>query len=151
MTQTYLENVIMKIVRDALSLALIASGLLGVEILANDRWLWSAAPSHAYGLIVFVAIDLTLALAAFIRVSLATLGAGLIATLQLGAMLGDAVVGQPQGVAASAFSMYLLSDTSYVGLLAIQVGILFLAMGAAAATFLHKHGRTVFFTHSQPR
>lgn len=141
----------MKIVRDALSLALIASGLLGGEILVNDRWLWSASPSHAYGLVLFVAIDLTLALAAFVRVSLATLGAGLIATTQLGAMLADAALGQPQGVASSAFSTYLLSDMSYVGLLAVQVGILFVAMGAVATTFLHKHGRSVFFAHSQPR
>jgi hypothetical protein len=141
----------MRLVRDALSLALVVSGWLGVEILANDKWLWLAAPSHAYGLIVFVAIDLTLALTLFIRINLATIGAGLIATAQLGAMLADTAVGQPQGVASGAFSMYLLSDSSYIALLVVQVGILLVAIVSSAISLLQKHGRSVFFAHSQPR
>jgi hypothetical protein len=141
----------MRLARDALSLALVASGLLGAEILASDRWLWSAAPSHAYGLIVFVAIDLTLALTLFIRINLATIGAVLIAAAQLGAMLADTTVGQPQGVASSAFSMYLLSDVSYVALVVMQVGILLVAIVPSAISLFHKHGRSVFFAHSQPR
>lgn len=141
----------MKIVRAILSLALISSALLGVEILANDRWLWSAAPSHAYGLIAFVAIDLALVLALFVRVSFATVGAGLIATAQLGAMLADSFVGQPEGVASNAFTIYLLSDAAYVGLLAIQLAIMTLVFGLLTTSQLHKHGRSSFFAHAQPR
>lgn len=141
----------MKIVRAILSLALTASALLGAEILANDRWLWSAAPSHAYGLIAFVAIDLALVLALFVRVSLATIGAGLIATAQLGAMLADSFAGQPIGVTASAFTMYLLSDVAYVGLLTVQLAIMTLAFGVLTTSQLHKHDRSSFFAHTQAR
>ncbi len=141
----------MKDVKDALSIWLVASGLLGIEILTNDAWLWSAAPSHAYGLIAFVAFDLVLALALFIKINIATVGAGLSATGQLGAMLVDATAGQPQGVAANAFTAYLLSDPTYVGLLVVQVGILLVVMVSLATSLLHKHGRSMFFAHTQPR
>jgi hypothetical protein len=140
----------MRVVRDVLSVGLLASGLLGAEILANDRWLWSAAPSHAYGLIVFVAIDLVVALTLFIRVNVATVGAGLIATAQLGAMLTDSAVGQPQGVAMNAFASYLLSDPSYIGLLVLQAGILLIVMVTFAISLFHKHRRSMFFAHPQP-
>jgi hypothetical protein len=141
----------MKVVRDVLSVGLLASGLLGVEILTNDRWLWSAAPSHAYGLIAFVAIDLVVALTLFIRISVATVGAGLIATAQLGAMLVDTTIGQPQGVAMNAFAAYLLSDPSYIGLLVMQAGILLIVMVTLAMSLFHKHRRSMFFAHTQPR
>jgi hypothetical protein len=141
----------MRIVRDALSIALVVSGWLGLEILANDTWLWSAAPSHAYGLTVFVAIDMALALTLFIRINLATIGAVLIATAQLGAMLADTAVGQPQGIGSRVFSMYLFSDSSYIALVVVQVGILLVAIVPSAISLFHKHGRQVFFAHPQPR
>ena len=141
----------MKLVRDALSIALVISGWLGIEILANDAWLWSAAPSHAYGLMVFVAIDLILALALFVKINLATLGAGLISIVQLGAMLADSALGQPQGISSSVFSMYLFSDTSYIALLVVQATILLVAAVPTAISLLHKHGRPTFFAHPQPR
>jgi len=37
--------------------ALAASASVGIETLSTDYWLWSAAPTHAYGLIVFVGLD----------------------------------------------------------------------------------------------
>jgi hypothetical protein len=129
----------MRVVRDALSLALASSGLLGIQILLNDRWLWSAAPSHADGLIGFVAIDLILAMSVLRITSLAILGAAVASVTQFGAMFTDLVAGQPQGVSSMAFRAYLASDTSFIVLLAIQVAILSVAVGTIAVPIVHKH------------
>ena len=69
----------MKIVQATLSLTLAISGLLGIQILIDDKWLWAAAPSHAYGLIGFVSIDMILVVVALVRVGLATVSAALMA------------------------------------------------------------------------
>src|SRR4029077_19056041 len=131
----------MKIVKDALSLTLVVSGIVGSQILLTDGWLWSAAPSHAYGLFGFVIVDLILATAVLLRTSAAAAGAALIAVTQFGAMIADVVSGQPQGVASIAFRSYLLGDTSYLGLLFIQIGILIVAIGALTAPPIHRHRR----------
>src|SRR6266576_3963344 len=73
----------MKIVRLILSAALGASALVGVRILATDYWLWSAAPTHAYGLMAFVALDFVLILTVWEVTRLSILGALLTATVQL--------------------------------------------------------------------
>ena len=137
----------MKIVRDALSLALVASGLVGSQILLSDRWLWSAEPSHAYGLIGFVLIDMMLAAAMLIRVGLATVGAAFVAVAQFTAMLADIAVGQPEGVQSIAFRNFLLSDASYLGLLFIQIAIFIIAVGAATVPLLHRHGHLTGYFH----
>jgi len=82
----------MKIVQATLSLTLAISGLLGIQILIDDKWLWAAAPSHAYGLIGFVSIDMILVVVALVRVGLATVSAALMAVAQFAAMLADVVV-----------------------------------------------------------
>lgn len=137
----------MKVLRDLLSLALLASGLLGTQILATDQWLWTAAPSHAYGLLVFMIIDLALAALAMTRMGLASVAAGIISMAQFGAMLADIVSGQPSGVAAFAFRSYLLSDSSYIGLLIIQIVILILATGTLARPFVQHHPRLATLLH----
>lgn len=124
-----------------MSMGLVASGLLGVQILLNDRWLWSAAPSHAYGLIGFVAIDLLLLVALVRRVRIAILGAAFVSAVQFGAMLADIVAGQPTGVPSVAFRAYLFSDASYLGLLVVQIAILVLATGALTESLVHKRVR----------
>src|SRR5436853_1498005 len=85
----------MKVVRLILSVALGASALVGIQIMATDFWLWSAAPTHAYGLIAFVALDLALILGVWRATRPAIFGALLTATFQLVAMLGDIIGGQP--------------------------------------------------------
>lgn len=137
----------MKVIRDLLSLGLLASGLLGTQILATDKWLWTAAPTHAYGLFVFLTIDLALAVLAVTRVGFASIAAGIISMTQFGAMLADIVSGQPSGVTAAAFRSYLLSDPSYIGLLIIQIIILILATGALARPFLQHHPRLATLVH----
>lgn len=141
----------MRIIRDSLSLALFGSGFLGTQILANDKWLWSIAPSHAYGLMGFVAIDIALSVALLLRVRLATGAAAVMAVVQLGSMLADAAVGQPEGVPSLAFRSYLLNDTSYVWLLVIQGVIIIVAIGAMAIPFLHQHGRRAEFLRIRRR
>lgn len=131
----------MKVIRDLLALGLLASGLLGTQILATDNWLWTAAPTHAYGLLSFVAIDLALMGLAIIRIRLASVAAGIISVAQFGAMLADIVSGQPQGITSFAFRNYLLSDSSYIGLLMIQIIIATVATGALAGPFIQRHGR----------
>jgi len=129
----------MKIVRDILSLALVASCLLGVQILLNDRWLWSVAPSHAYGLIGFVTIDLLLAVAVLRMGSIAIMGTVLASVIEFGAMLTDLVAGQPEGVQSVAFRAYLASDMSFIVLLVIQVAIFTVAIGTVTVPIWHKH------------
>src|SRR5437016_11290168 len=85
----------MRIVRLVLSAALGTSALVGIQILATDYWLWSAAPTHAYGLMAFVALDLALILGVWRVTRLAMIGPLLTATFQFVAMLGDIIGGEP--------------------------------------------------------
>jgi hypothetical protein len=129
----------MRIVRLILSAALATSALVGIEILSTDYWLWSAAPTHAYGLIVFVALDAALILGMWRAVRAAIFGALSIATIQLASMLGDIITGQPAGTPAAAFRSYLFADTAYLGLLFTQGLIMAIAVGTWALPHLHGH------------
>ena len=129
----------MRIVRLVLSAALGTSALVGIQILAMDYWLWSAAPTHAYGLMAFVALDLALILGVWRITRLAIFGALLTATFQLAAMLGDIVAGEPAGLPTALFRNYLLADAAYVELLITQSVIMAIAIGAWALPYLHGH------------
>jgi hypothetical protein len=63
----------------------------------------------------------------------------LTAVLQLVAMLGDVVAGEPAGTPAAAFRSYLLADASYLGLLTIQSLIIVIAIGAWVLPRLQAH------------
>ncbi len=92
-----------------------------------DKWLWNAAPSHALGLVLFVTIDALVLIGMWKKPGLASLGALLVSFVQLGAMLGDIVNGQPTGISTDTFRNYLLTDTAFTSLLALQGIILALA------------------------
>ena len=124
-----------------MSISLLSSGLLGTQILLTDKWLWSAAQTHAIGLLGFVVIDLALGLAVWWRTPMATVGGGLASALQLAAMIADMSIGQPMDVAASAFRSYLLNDSSYLLLLFAQVPILTIAISVSIA--VHSSTRKV--------
>src|SRR5437763_12955311 len=126
----------MKIVQTTLSLTLSISGLVGIQILIDDKWLWAAAPSHAYGLIGFVSIDMILVVVALVRVGLATVSAALMGVAQFAAMLADVVVGQPEGFPSIAFRNYLLGHAAYLGLLFIQIARLCVARAGSTITLL---------------
>jgi len=138
-----------RIVRLILSAALAASALVGIEILSTDYWLWSAAPTHAYGLIVFVALDAVLILGTWRAVRPAVFGALLTATIQVSAMLGDIIQGQPAGTPAAAFRSYLLADTAYLGLFVTQGLIMAIAVGTWALPHLHSHNLSSLKTVKQ--
>ncbi len=124
--------------RVVLSTALFASGALGSYILATDNFLRFAAPTHYEGLAVFVLIDTALIAALWRQIPYAAFGAMLSATVQLVAMLGDVVAGQPAGVSATAFATYLLTDTAFVSLLTLQGIIITFTTGTRALPLMHK-------------
>src|SRR5207245_5044019 len=127
----------MIIVRLVLSAALGTSALIGIQILATDYWLWSAAPTHDYGLMAFVALDLALILGVWRVTRLAMIGPLLTATFQFVAMLGDLIGGEPVGLPAAVFRNYLLADTAYVSLLVRQGLILPIAPATWAPPPMH--------------
>src|SRR5437667_12326508 len=129
----------MRIVRLVLSAALGTSALVGIQILATDYWLWSAAPTHAYGLMAFVALDLALILGVWRVTRLAMIGPLLAATFQFVAMIGDLIGGEPAGLPAAVFRNYLLAYTAYVGLLVTQGLIMAIAIGTWALPHMHGH------------
>lgn len=105
----------------------------------TDLWLWSAAPTHAYGLMTFVALDIALIFGTWTVTRFAVSGALFTATTQLAAMLGDIIAGEPAGLPASVFRNYLLADTAYLGLLITQGLIMAIAVGTWALPHLHGH------------
>src|SRR5580692_11872706 len=97
----------MKPVQIVLAALLIASALIGIEILSSDEWLWYVAPTHAYGLIVFVVLDSILAIALRRTTRLAATGSALFGAVQFVAMFGDIIMGQPAGVPIGLWRSYL--------------------------------------------
>ena len=129
-----------RIAQTLLSTAIYTSSILGVQILLMDKWLWNAAPTHALGLVVFVAIDGALLAAMWLETFLATVGAAVTATVQLAAMLGDLAVGHPADVSGMAFRSYLLADTAFISLLVTQAVILGLALAALTVSLATSRG-----------
>ena len=129
----------MRLVRDVLSLALAASALTGMQILLTDNWLWLAAPSHAYGLIAFVIVDILLTIAVVEKVRASILAAALASIVQIGAMLGDLFTGQPTGIPSAAFRAYLINDASYSALIVIQSVIIIIALASITKPLLERH------------
>jgi hypothetical protein len=58
---------------------LLVSAAVGGYILGTDSYLWSAAPTHAYGLVEFTVIDLALMVGLWVRPRIA-----IIASILLG-------------------------------------------------------------------
>jgi hypothetical protein len=102
---------------------LLVSGLIGIWIAANDGWLWAVAPSHAYGLLAFAALDAILAFVVLVVPKVAYEGALLVSIIQVIAMLGDAFTFTPMGTLQALFRAYLLGDSAFVTLLGIQLAV----------------------------
>ena len=127
------------IIRGVLSMELVASGLFGLQILVNDKWLWSSAPSHAYGLLGFVAIDILIGFAVIRKLAFYSTVASIAALVQVGSMLSDLFGGQPMGVSSIAFRNYLLRDSSFLSLMGIQILIILMVLEMTVARLLHLH------------
>jgi hypothetical protein len=128
----------MKPINMLLSVVLLISAAVGGYILATDSYLWSAAPTHAYGLGAFTAIDLILIVGLWIKPRIAIIVAILLGLVQMAAMGGDVFFGtltfSSNVTTATAFSNYLLGDYAFLTLLGVQavliiVGIAAFAMG----------------------
>jgi hypothetical protein len=109
--------------KTAISVVLGISAIVGAVMLKTDAYLWAAAPSHAYGLMVFVALDVILAVGVWRFTKLAILGTALLGAVQFAAMAGDVFVGQPAGLPTSLWQQYILGDQYFVVLLALQLAV----------------------------
>ena len=122
----------MKLPRVILSVVLLVSAALGGYILATDSYLWAAAPTHAYGLGAFSALDIVLVLGLLVRPRISIILALLLGLVQLGAMAGDVFFGtltlSASITTAAAFSKYLLGDRAFVTLLGVQVVLIIVAL-----------------------
>ncbi len=128
-----------RIARTVLIPALLVSGLVGVWMAANDGWLWAVAPTHAYGLLAFAALDVILTLVVIVVPKLAYEGALLVSITQVIAMLGDALTFTPTGTLQAAFRAYLLGDTAFVALLGIQLAVVVIAATEIAMPHAIRH------------
>jgi hypothetical protein len=87
----------------------------------------------------FVALDVALIFGTWRATRFAVFGALLTATVQLAAMLGDIIAGEPAGLPVSVFRNYLLADTAYLGLLITQGLIMAIAIGTWALPHVRGH------------
>ncbi len=119
---------------------LLVSGLVGMWIVASDGWLRAVAPTHAYGLLAFAALDLVLALVVMAVPRIAYAGALLVSITQVAAMAGDALTFTPTGTLQAAFRAYLLGDMAFLALLGIQFAVAGITATAIAMPHAARHG-----------
>ena len=141
------EEQVGRIARTVLTPTLLVSGLVGVWIAANDGWLWAVAPSHAYGLLAFAALDVVLALVVMTVPKLGYVGALVVSMTQVFAMAGDALTFTPAGTLQAAFRAYLLGDTAFVALLGIQLAVA--GITATAVAMPHGARHRIRFEHAR--
>ena len=117
-----------------LSAVLLLSAAVGCYILVTDTYLWSVAPTHAYGLVAFTFIDLASIVVLRTRPRAAIILATLLGLIQLGAMSGDIFFGtmtfSPSVTTAAAFSKYLLGNAAFVTLLGMQAVLIIVGIAA---------------------
>jgi len=136
-----------RIIQTVLASTLLASGLVGTWIVANDGWLRAVAPSHAYGLLAFAALDVVLALVVMTVPKLGYVGALVVSMTQVVAMAGDALTFAPAGTLQAAFRAYLLGDTAFVALLGIQLAVAGITATAVAIPYGARH--RIRFEHAR--
>lgn len=108
-------------IRSGLLIALLASALIGIEIVLTDTDLWEAVPSHAYGLIGFVIVDFIIAGLLFVKRGVAFRFAMFWSIIQFALMLGDIATAQASGFNSYVeFMNYLFSLWNFDLLLILQ-------------------------------
>ena len=124
----------MRTIRMILSAVLLLSAAVGAYILATDSYLKSTAPTHAAGLAAFTVVDLALMVGLYWKPRIAIILSVLLGLVQAGAMAGDVFFGtltfSSNVTTAAAFSKYLLGDSAFVTLLAIQVVLIVTGLAA---------------------
>ena len=116
-------------VRTILSASLLVSAAIGLTIVLTDAYLWSAAPTHALGLIGFIMIDAALAIFLWKGFSLASLLSIALSVIQAIAMLADILTYSTPDVPQQSFRTYLLNNPAFMALLVVQLVIISLAFG----------------------
>ncbi len=137
-----------RIAKIILTPTLLVSGLVGMWIVASDGWLRAVAPTHAYGLLAFAALDLVLALVVIAVPRIAYAGALLVSITQVAAMAGDALTFTPTGTLQAAFRAYLLGDMAFLALVGIQLAVAGVTATAIAMPHGGRHG--AHFGQPQP-
>ena len=132
MTYRLNMNVSERALRAVLAASFVLSAVLGSYILTTDSYLWAQAPTHAYGLVAFVIIDLASVVGIYRLPRIARIVAFLLPTVQLVAMAGDLYVGlgSPGSLVQQAFREYLLNDSAFMTLLVLQAVLVGLAFGS---------------------
>jgi hypothetical protein len=120
-----------KLLRAVLAALFVLSAVLGAYIVATDSYLWAEAPTHAYGLVAFVAIDLVAVAAIYVVPRMSRIVALLLPLVQFTAMAGDLYMGlgSPGSVVQDTFRDYLLNDSVFLALLVLQAVLVGLAFG----------------------
>ncbi len=120
-----------KALKGVLTSLLLFSAAIGSYIITTDKYLWAAAPSHAYGLIAFIAMDVVASATLYVLPRLSRVIALLLPAIQFVAMAGDLYMGlgSPGSLIQSGFREYLLNDTAFMALLVLQAGLVGLAAG----------------------
>ena len=108
-------------------LALVTSAFLGLWILTTDSFLWAAQPTHAYGLIAFVVLDIMFAALIVTRRRLALPGALVFASIQFLAMASDPLTGPQIGMTVEASAQYLFSNWAFDALLISQIAVVLMS------------------------
>jgi hypothetical protein len=135
----------------AVSAILAGSAVVGAAILMTDGYLWAAAPSHAYGLVAFVVLDLGLAALVWKKVRLALLGTAILGAIQFTFMVGDVLVGQPTGLPSGLWEQYLLGDGYFVVLLIIQLVVVAGGLFGLAYGRSMNHGSALRYSSPEQR
>jgi len=119
-----------KLLKAVLAISLLLSAALGAHILATDAYLWAEAPSHAYGLVAFVVIDMIAAAGMFGLPRVTRIVAFLLPVIQLAAMGGDFYMGlgSPGSLIQESFRDYLLNDVAFMILLVLQAVVVGFAL-----------------------
>ena len=89
------------------------TGVLGLAILVSDKNLWKFAPTHAYGLIVFVIIDFVVAAYIVAKPSKLSFTAALAwSSIRILLQLADISSGPDFGFSTSDFANYLFNPVA---------------------------------------
>ena len=121
----------LRLVKTVLAALLLASAVVGAYISATDAYLWTEAPSHAYGLIAFVIVDVIAVGVLYARPRWGRMLALAMPAVEFVAMVGDLYMGlgSPGSEVQASFREYLLNDSAFMVLLVIQAVLVGLALG----------------------
>lgn len=109
------------------SLALVTSAALALWILSTDSFLLAAQPTHAYGLVAFVVLDVVFATLILARRKLAFPGALVFGVIQFLAMASDPLTGPQIGMTVEVFAKYLFSNWAFDALLIAQIAVVLMS------------------------